>query len=119
MEKIIIIRYCEIHLKGKNRNFFENLLEKNIRRALSSLDCLVEKAQSLEELKEVLNNNSISNYQKQIKGYKVLIKDRIKNNPNYGPITKKVFENIIDSDISPKEMVNKYVEYISTNDPRS
>ena len=80
---------------------------------------LVEKAQSLEELKEVLNNNSISNYQKQIKGYKVLIKDRIKNNPNYGPITKKVFENIIDSDISPKEMVNKYVEYISTNDPRS
>lgn len=79
---------------------------------------LVEKAQSLEELKEVLSKNSISNYQKQIKGYKVLIKDRIKSNPNYGPITKKVFVNIIDSDISPKEMLNKYFEYISINDPR-
>jgi hypothetical protein len=79
---------------------------------------VVEKTQSLEELKEVLSNASISNYQKQIRSYKILIKDRIKSNPNYGLITKKVFENIIDSDMSPKEMVNKYFEYISTNDPR-
>ena len=78
---------------------------------------LVEKAQSLEELKEILNNTSISNNQKQIRGYKVIIKDRIKSNPNYGPITKKVFENIIDSDIRPKEMLNRYFEYISINDP--
>jgi len=46
MEKLIIIRYCEIHLKGKNRNFFENLLEKNVRKALSGIECEVTKAQS-------------------------------------------------------------------------
>ena len=46
MERIIIIRYCEIHLKGKNRSFFESLLEKNIRRALTCIDCCIEKAQS-------------------------------------------------------------------------
>ena len=46
MEKIIIIRYCEIHLKGKNRNFFESLLEKNIRKAVADIDCVIEKAQS-------------------------------------------------------------------------
>jgi len=30
MEKVIIIRFGEIFLKGKNKKFFENLLEKNI-----------------------------------------------------------------------------------------
>ena len=25
MEKVIIIRYCEIHLKGKNRGYFEKV----------------------------------------------------------------------------------------------
>ncbi len=52
MEKIIIVRYCEIHLKGKNRNFFENLLEKNIRNALSKINCIVERAQSRYLVKE-------------------------------------------------------------------
>ena len=37
MKKALIIRYCEIHLKGKNRGFFERLLEKNIERALDGI----------------------------------------------------------------------------------
>ena len=37
MKKALIIRYCEIHLKGKNRGFFERLLEKNIERALEGI----------------------------------------------------------------------------------
>lgn len=52
MERIIIVRYCEIHLKGKNRSYFENLLEKNIRRAVSGFDCKVERAQSRYLIKE-------------------------------------------------------------------
>lgn len=35
MEKVIIIRYAEIHLKGKNRGFFEKLLVENIELVLS------------------------------------------------------------------------------------
>ena len=31
MEKVIIIRYGEIHLKGKNRGFFEDLLVSNVK----------------------------------------------------------------------------------------
>ena len=46
MERIIIIRYCEIHLKRKNRNYFESLLEKNIRKSLSDTECTIERAQS-------------------------------------------------------------------------
>ena len=34
MKTAIIIRYCEIHLKGKNRGFFEKLLKENIKRSL-------------------------------------------------------------------------------------
>jgi len=39
MEKVIIVRYCEIYLKGKNRSYFENLLADNIKRAIKNFDC--------------------------------------------------------------------------------
>ncbi len=38
MKSAIIIRYCEIHLKGKNRGFFEKLLKENIKRSLKGLN---------------------------------------------------------------------------------
>lgn len=37
MEKAIIIRYCEIHLKGKNRGYFEKMLKENIERSLKGI----------------------------------------------------------------------------------
>ncbi len=39
MKNAIIIRYCEIHLKGKNRGFFEKLLKDNIKNSLKGIDC--------------------------------------------------------------------------------
>lgn len=39
MKNAIIIRYCEIHLKGKNRGFFEKLLKDNIKRTLKGINC--------------------------------------------------------------------------------
>lgn len=39
MEKVIIIRYGEIFLKGKNRDYFESLLIKNIKEALKNFNC--------------------------------------------------------------------------------
>jgi len=38
MKKAIIIRYCEIHLKGKNRGYFEKLLKENIIKSLKGID---------------------------------------------------------------------------------
>ncbi len=38
MKTAIIIRYCEIHLKGKNRGFFEKLLKENIIKSLKGID---------------------------------------------------------------------------------
>lgn len=37
METAIIVRYCEIHLKGKNRGFFEKLLRVNIEKSLADI----------------------------------------------------------------------------------
>ena len=34
MDKAIILRYAEIHLKGNNRGYFENTLIENIKKAL-------------------------------------------------------------------------------------
>ena len=41
MEKVIVIRYGEIYLKGKNRDFFEKQLIKNIKFKLSNFECKV------------------------------------------------------------------------------
>lgn len=38
MNKVIIIRYCEIYLKKKNRGYFERMLGENINRALAGLN---------------------------------------------------------------------------------
>lgn len=37
MQKVIIIRYSELYLKGKNRGFFERALENNVVRALKDI----------------------------------------------------------------------------------
>ena len=37
MENVIIIRYCELHLKGKNRGFFERQFAINMERALKGV----------------------------------------------------------------------------------
>ena len=43
MKNVIIIRWGEIHLKGKNRGHFEKLLEQNIKHALLPFDCKLNK----------------------------------------------------------------------------
>jgi len=43
MNKAILIRYGEIHLKGKNRPFFELALKNQIKRACKDIDCEVSK----------------------------------------------------------------------------
>lgn len=46
MEKVIVIRYGEIFLKGKNKKYFENLLVKNIENSLNGIKYKFTKSQS-------------------------------------------------------------------------
>ena len=43
MKNVIMIKYGEIYLKGNNRNFFENLLLKNIKYAIYDINAKVRK----------------------------------------------------------------------------
>ena len=43
MKKVIIIRYSEIYLKGKNRGFFEKAFENNLRRSVKDFDLVLTK----------------------------------------------------------------------------
>ncbi|MBR2385149.1 MAG: tRNA 4-thiouridine(8) synthase ThiI [Clostridia bacterium] len=45
MKRIIIIRVCEIFLKGKNRFYFLNLLEEHVKKALTGINFKLEKLQ--------------------------------------------------------------------------
>lgn len=36
-EKVIIVRYCEIHLKGKNRGYFEQVFMNNLEKSLTGI----------------------------------------------------------------------------------
>ena len=46
MNKVILIRFSEIHLKGKNKSYFLRLLYDNIRRAVKGMDCTLERIQN-------------------------------------------------------------------------
>ena len=46
MNRVIFIRFCEIHLKGKNKSYFLRLLYDNIKHALKGIECKVEKIQN-------------------------------------------------------------------------
>lgn len=43
MEKVIIVRYCEIHLKGNNRGFFERIFAENMEKALKGIKHVIRK----------------------------------------------------------------------------
>lgn len=42
MEKVFLLKYGELHLKGKNRGYFERLLKNNLKERLSSFGAKVE-----------------------------------------------------------------------------
>ena len=75
MKKVIMIKYGEIYLKGNNRNFFENMLLKNIKYALFHIKADVKRVRTryfvdnydeneedliVENLKKVFGIHSIS-----------------------------------------------------------
>ncbi|NCA68228.1 MAG: tRNA sulfurtransferase, partial [Clostridia bacterium] len=45
MDKVLLIRYGEIYLKGRNRGFFEKCLLDNIKRIIGDIPCSISRAQ--------------------------------------------------------------------------
>ena len=75
MEKVVVIRFGELFLKGKNRDYFESLLIRNIKSALRGIEFTFERSQGryfvekfaeddlgevIERLKKVFGIHSLS-----------------------------------------------------------
>lgn len=56
MNRVIILRYGEIHLKGKNRGYFERILMENLHSALKNFNC---------EISRIAGRYKISNYNEE------------------------------------------------------
>ena len=52
MEKVILLRYGEIHLKGANRGYFEHMLLCNIKHTLKDFKCVIKKVAGRYEVGE-------------------------------------------------------------------
>lgn len=97
MDKTIIIRWCEIHLKGKNRNYFEKLLENNIKSALNGLSLKFVKIQGrylIEDFSEFDEGEIISRLKKVAGIHTLSIAIRVKS--NFDDICKVAVETMSD-----------------------
>lgn len=56
MEKVILIRFNEIHLKGGNKKYFLNLLYSNIKEAIKNVPCKLENIQNRLVLRDYDNS---------------------------------------------------------------
>lgn len=74
MESVIIVRYCEIHLKGNNRGYFERIFAENMEKALKGIKHVIRKQSGryvIEEFDED-NGGQILNKLKNVFGVHTL-----------------------------------------------
>ena len=81
-KKAIIVRYAEIHLKGKNRGYFEKVLVNNIREKIKEYNCVVTRISGryiVSEYDEMQEQNIISAITKVCGVYSVSPATQINN----------------------------------------
>ncbi|MEG2688248.1 MAG: THUMP domain-containing protein, partial [Clostridia bacterium] len=80
MEKVVIIRYGEIFLKGKNRDYFESLLIKNIKESLNNLNYHFARSQGryfVEQFAEDDEDEIINRLQHVFGIYSISVADKV------------------------------------------
>ncbi len=68
MNKVILIRFNEIHLKGGNKKYFTKLLLNNIKYALKDIDCKIENIQNRIVVRDYADEDEIINTLKFVFG---------------------------------------------------
>lgn len=73
-DNVLILRYGELYLKGKNKNYFENTLKDNIRAKLEGIDCKIYFGRGRYAIKEYseFDEPEIINRMKQVFGLHTL-----------------------------------------------
>lgn len=83
MDKVILLRYGEIFLKGNNRKYFEKLLLDDIKKKLKNIECIISRSQSryyIENYKEEDENKIIKKLQLVFGLYSISICYKFKTN---------------------------------------
>lgn len=68
MNKVILIRFNEIHLKGGNKKYFTKLLYNNIKHALKNFDCKLENIQNRLIVRDYTEESEIISHLKAVFG---------------------------------------------------
>ncbi len=68
MNKVILIRFNEIHLKGGNKKYFTKLLYNNIKTALKGIDCKIENIQNRLLVRDYADEDEIITNLKKVFG---------------------------------------------------
>ncbi len=96
MNKVIIIRWGEIHLKGKNRGLFERMLENNLKHAIKDFECSFKKVSGrylIKDFDAFYTDEIISKLSKVSGVHSVSVCDLVKSN----------IEDIIDASVKACE----------------
>ena len=102
MERVIIIRYGEIFLKGKNRDYFESLLIHNIKDSLEGLTYTFTKSQGryfIENYDLAIEDELVDKIIKVFGVYSISIGEKVPTNEegNYAEIRKALVQLAVDT----------------------
>lgn len=95
MEKVILIRYGELFLKGKNKNYFEKALINNIKNSLLGLEYQFIKTQNryyIESYDEMLQNEFISRLKKVFGLHSISLADKV--DTDYDKLAEAVINRV-------------------------
>lgn len=97
-------------------NLFKSLILSVIKNFVGreNLKRAIEQADTIESLIRILQSTEPYT-KKEIEIIKEAIKTAIRNNENFGPTTKDVFEGIVSSEIAPSVMYQQILFYGSTH----
>lgn len=97
MDKVVVIRYGELFLKGKNREYFESLLIKNIKSALEGIPCRFSRSQgryAVENFDSADTDEIVSRLKKVfgIHSLSVAVKTKVGADEDFAPVRAALSE---------------------------
>ncbi len=106
-------------MNSRNKlKFIKKLLLEILKDRIESeeLRNLIEEAETIEEINEILINKNLTPLEKDIEFVKMIVKKNIKNNRSIGMTSKLALISIINKNQPVKDIVLELIGYMNVND---
>lgn len=106
-------------MNSRNKlKFIKKLLLEILKDRIDSeeLRNLIEEAETIEEINEILINKNLTPLEKDIEFVKMVVKKNIKNNRSIGMTSKLALISIINKNQPVKDIVLELIGYMNVND---